>query len=116
MAAVHFCRTRFRTVLFASLAVMLALGLAFVTDTLAGGGVMVVLVLLNVLTQWALLRRGEVGVMVAMFTLSPFVNLPQLLGAPIANAGTLAAVSCAVTLALTWWVLRYGRSLGGERT
>jgi hypothetical protein len=68
-----------------------------------------------VLALWALVRRGAVGVAIALAALSPIVDLPQLLAAPIANAGTQAALACALTVGLSWWALRYGRSLVAKK-
>ena len=56
--------------------------------------------------------RGEVGVLLAILALAPCLNALQLLASPIANAATHAALSCAVGLAIAWWALRFGRSLG----
>ena len=62
----------------------------------------------------ALVRRGEVGVAVAMVALSALANLPRLLATPITHAVMHAALTCVVAVGLTWWALRYGRSLGRD--
>ncbi len=62
------------------------------------------------------MRRGEIDVAIAFSALSALAEIPKLMAAPINNAATLAFISCVVTLALTWWTLRYGRSLGCART
>ncbi len=112
LGAVHFCRTRGRTVLLGSLVAVLTASGVFAAETLSAGVAFAVPMLLDVLMLWALVRRGEIGVALAMMALSAIATLPQLLAAPIANAATHAALTCALALVLTWWALRYGRSLG----
>jgi hypothetical protein len=116
LSAVHFCCTRRRTAWLGSLVALVALSSTFAAETLGTGLAMVLPILLSVLTTWVLVRRGEIGVAIAFQTLSLFGELPKNMAAPTANAGNLAVVSCVVTLALAWWALRYGRSLGAKRT
>ncbi len=113
-SSVHFCGTKRRAVLLASLVAVLALSSAFAAESLATGLTLAVSGLLGAATLWALVRRGEVGVAIASIALSPIAALPQLLAAPIANAGIHAALACAVIVGLSWWALRYGRSLGQD--
>jgi hypothetical protein len=49
-----------------------------------------------------------------MVALSAFANLPRLLATPITHAVMHAALTCVVAVGLTWWALRYGRSLGRD--
>ena len=112
LSAVHFCHTRRRTVLLASLVTVLAVSSVLAAETLATGVTFSVVALMSVLMLWALVRRGEVGVAVAMVALEALANLPELLATPITNAAMHAALTCAVAVGLTWWALRYGRSLG----
>jgi hypothetical protein len=112
LSAVHFCHTRRRTVLLASLVTVLAVSSVLAAETLATGVAFSVAPLMSVLMLWALVRRGEVGVAVAMVALEALANLPELLATPITNAAMHAALTCAVAVGLTWWALRYGRSLG----
>lgn len=114
VSAVHFCHTRRRAVLLGSMVALLALSGTFAAETLATGVALVVPGLLGVLTLWALVRRGEIGVAIASIALSPITILPQLLAAPIANAAVHATLACMVAIGLTWWALRYGRSLGRD--
>ena len=114
LSAVRFCETRRRTVLLGSLVAILAVSGVYAAETLSTGVAFALPMLLGVLTLWALVRRGEIGVAVAMVALSALANLPQLLATPINNAATHAALACVVTVGLTWWALRYGRSLGRD--
>ena len=116
VGAVHFCNTGRRTAWLGSLAVLVALSSTFAAETLGSGLAFALPVLMAVLTVWVLVRRGEIGVAIAFQTLSLFAELPKNMAAPTPNAASLAVVSCTVTLALTWWALRYGRSLGAQRT
>jgi hypothetical protein len=114
LSAVHFCQTRWRTVLLGSLVVVLAVSSVLAAETLAAGVALVMVALMSVLMLWALVRRGEVGVAVAMVALAALGNLPQLLAMPINNVATHAAMACVVAVGLTWWALRCGRSLGRD--
>ncbi len=116
LTATHFCSNRRRTAWLGALIALLAIGSALAAETYTTGAVNVTAAGLFPLTLWALARRGEVGVAISMLALSPLTNLPQLLGTPIANAAVHAVLSCAVALILTWWALRFGRSLGAQRT
>ncbi len=111
-AAAHFARTRSRTAVLGALVAIVTVGAILAAETLAAGISQSLPVLLGILVLWALLRRGETGVALATVALTPLANLPQLLATPIANADTHAALACATALVLTWWALRYGRSLG----
>lgn len=112
LSAQHFCQTRRRAALLGSLVAVLTVSGVLAAETLSAAAALAVPMLLNVLMLWALVRRGEIGVAVAMVALSAIASLPQLLAAPIANAATQAALTCALAVGLTWWALRYGRSLG----
>jgi hypothetical protein len=116
VSAAHFCTTKRHTALLGALVALVALSSTVAAETLGTGLAMVLPVLLSVLTTWVLVRRGEVGVAIAFQALSVFAELPKNMASPTPSAASLAAVSCAVTLALTWWALRYGRSLGRDRT
>ncbi|MEI8327450.1 MAG: hypothetical protein WCH44_19205, partial [Betaproteobacteria bacterium] len=115
LTAAHFCSSRQRTAWLGALVVLLAVASALASETYGGGLVAVATPLLLGLTLWALARRGEVGVAISLLALSPLANLAQMLAAPVANAASMAAVSGVVAVVLTWWALRYGRSLGRER-
>ncbi len=112
LGAVHFARTRGRALLLGALALMLALASILAAEALPRGLVMLLIALVLALVLWALARRQEVGVLIAFFALAPLTTLPQMLSLPIVNAATHAALSCVVTIALAWWTLRHGRSLG----
>ena len=112
LSAVDFCQTRWRTVLLASLVAVLAVSSVLAAEILATGIAFAAVALMSVLILWVLVRRGEVGVAVAMVALSALANLPMLLTTPITNAALHAALACVVTVGMTWWALRYGRSLG----
>jgi xanthine/uracil permease len=109
LGAQQFCRTRRHRPLLWILLAVLVLSAILAAETMASGVAQSLPMLLGGLMLWALLRRGEVGVTFALLALIPLTNLPQLLSLPIADAGTHATVACVVTLALTWWALRYGR-------
>ncbi len=114
--SVQFCSTRRRTVVLGSLALLAALSSLLAGETLGSSLAFVLPVLFSVLAMWVLVRRGEIDVAIAFSALSALAEIPKLMAAPINNAATLAFISCVVTLALTWWTLRYGRSLGCART
>lgn len=111
LGALQFCHTRGRLVLLGSLVAVLALSASLAAETLASGVAQSLPMLLGALMPWALLRRGEVGVAIALFALTP---LPRMLTMPIANAGTHAALACVMAVGLAWWALRQGRSLSAE--
>ena len=112
LGALHFCRTRVRAIVFGAICVALLVCATGAAETLGGGLALTVPALLGALTLGFLVRRGELGLAVALIALSPLAFLPKLLNMPIANAATHAALNCVVTLAMSWWALRYGRSLG----
>jgi hypothetical protein len=114
LSAVHFCQTRWRKVLLGSLIAVVAVSSVLAAETLATGVAFAVAALMSVLMLWALVRRGEVGVAVAMVALSAFADLPRLLATPITHAVMHAALTCVVAVGLTCWALRYGRSLGRD--
>ncbi len=116
VSAAHFCTTRRRTMSLGALVALAALSSAFAAETLGMGFATVLPVLLSVLTTWLLVRRGAVGVAIAFQTLSVFAELPKNMASPTPSANSLAIVSCVVALALTWWALRFSRSLGAKRT
>lgn len=109
-SALHFCQTRLRLVSLASLVVVFGLSAALAAETLVSGVAQGLPVLLSALILWALVRRGELWVAFSMFALSPLATLPSLPSMPIANAGTHAALSCAIAVGASWLALRYGRS------
>jgi hypothetical protein len=101
-------------VLLGSLVAVLAVSGVYAAETLSTGVAFALPMLLGVLTLWALVRRGEIGVAVAMVALSALADLLQLLATPITHAVMHAALTCVVAVGLTWWALRYGRSLGRD--
>jgi hypothetical protein len=116
MSAVRFGSSTRRTVLVGALAVVVALCSAFAAETLATGVAHTLPVLLSLLLLWTLLRRGEVGIAIAFQALTIIAELPKILAMPVANASAMAAVTGVVVIALSWWVLRWGRSLGRKPT
>lgn len=118
LTAEHYCSTRRRTWFLGSLAalVLLSMACAGATEDFGAAVVAASLGLLYAVTSWSLARCGQSGVLLAMMALQPVLTWPPLMGAPVANAAFLATVSCAVTLGFTWWVLRFGRSLGAQHT
>jgi hypothetical protein len=114
VGTVHFCHTRRRMVLIGSLAAVLLVSGAFASESPSTGSTQFITALLVGLTAWALAQRGEVGVLMAMLAMAPIIDLPRLLAMPIANSGTHAALTCVLAVGLSWWTLRYGRSLGRD--
>jgi hypothetical protein len=109
LGAQQFCRSRRRLVALGTVVAVFALSVTLADETLASGVAKGLPLVLGALTLWALLQRGKVGVALALLALIPLTNLPRLLSLPIVDAGTHAALTCVVTLGLSWLALRYGR-------
>lgn len=112
MDAVRFCSTRRACLLLWILCAAIALCSALAAENMAEAATRGLPMVLAALALWALVRRGEAGVAIAMWSWLGVADLRQSLGMAFVGAATHAALACAVTLALTWWALRHGRSLG----